>query len=115
MPKALQDPRVVVTSPTEAVADEVAEFYRIDRTRVVATPLGVTQEWYGAKPASVDWLTTRGLPERYLLFVGSLEPRKNLVNLLDGPPSGQGRECLTYQRFCWSDHPAGATPSTRRR
>jgi glycosyltransferase involved in cell wall biosynthesis len=82
VPKALRDGRVVVTSPTEAVADEVAEFYRVDRSRVVATPLGVTQEWYGAMPASADWLRTRGLPERYLLFVGSLEPRKNLVNLL---------------------------------
>ena len=83
VPKALQDPRVVVTTPTEAVADEVAEFYRIDRSRVVATTLGVADEWYGAAPPSADWLTTRGLPERYLLFVGSLEPRKNLVNLLE--------------------------------
>ncbi|BEP14625.1 glycosyltransferase family 1 protein [Acidothermaceae bacterium B102] len=82
VPKALRDPRVVVTSPTEAVADEVAEFYRIDRSRVVATPLGVADEWYGAEPASASWLTSRGLPQRYLLFVGSLEPRKNLVTLL---------------------------------
>src|SRR4051794_3805672 len=30
VPKALSDPRVVVTTPTRAVADEVADFYRVD-------------------------------------------------------------------------------------
>ncbi|MDX6203459.1 MAG: hypothetical protein QOJ83_2959, partial [Frankiales bacterium] len=32
--------------------------------------------------ATPQWLAEHGLPERYLLFVGSLEPRKNLVTLL---------------------------------
>jgi glycosyltransferase involved in cell wall biosynthesis len=82
VPKALADPRVVVTTPTDAVADEVAEFYRIDRARVVATPLGIAAEWYDAQPADEQWLTDHHLPERYLLFVGSLEPRKNLGTLL---------------------------------
>ena len=82
VPRALRDPRVVVTTPTEAVADEVAEFYAIDRARVVATPLGVASHWYDAQPASAQWLAEHGLPERYLLFVGSLEPRKNLHTLL---------------------------------
>ena len=82
VPRALRDQRVVVTTPTGAVADEVAEFYRIDRERVVPTPLGVAAEWYDAQPATPQWLEQHGVPERYLLFVGSLEPRKNLVNLL---------------------------------
>ncbi|MDX6256147.1 MAG: hypothetical protein QOJ11_2481 [Frankiales bacterium] len=82
VPKALRDPRVVVTSPTSAVADEVAEFYRIDRSRVLPTPLGVAADWYEAQPATSHWLAEHGIPERYLLFVGSLEPRKNLRTLL---------------------------------
>src|SRR5436309_1580057 len=77
VPKALRDPGVVVTTPTEAVADEVAEFYALDRARVVATPLGVASHWYDAQPASAQWLAEHRMPERYLLFVGSLEPRKN--------------------------------------
>jgi glycosyltransferase involved in cell wall biosynthesis len=89
VPKALVDPRVVVTTPTEAVADEVAEFYRIDRDRVIATSLGVADEWYGAQPASPSWLASRRLPERYLLFVGSLEPRKNLATLLKAHAAAQ--------------------------
>jgi glycosyltransferase involved in cell wall biosynthesis len=82
VPKALTDPAVVVTTPTSAVADEVAEFYGIDRARIVPTPLGVAEQWYEAVPATQQWLTEHGLPERYLLFVGSLEPRKNLQTLL---------------------------------
>jgi glycosyltransferase involved in cell wall biosynthesis len=89
VPKALIDPRVVVTTPTAAVADEVAEFYRIDRARVIPTPLGVADEWYGARPATAAWLTARGLPDRYLLFVGSLEPRKNLAILLKAHAAAQ--------------------------
>lgn len=89
VPKALVDPGVVVTTPTEAVADEVADFYRIDRSRVVATPLGVSDEWYGAQPAAPSWLAARRLPERYLLFVGSLEPRKNLATLLKAHAAAQ--------------------------
>ena len=83
VPRALRDERVVVTTPTSAVADEVAEFYRIDRRRVVPTPLGVAEHWYEAAPATGQWLAEHGLPERYLLFVGSLEPRKNLPALLE--------------------------------
>jgi glycosyltransferase involved in cell wall biosynthesis len=83
VPQALRDERVVVTTPTSAVADEVAEFYQIDRARVVPTPLGVAEDWYDAEPATAAWLTEHGLPARYLLFVGSLEPRKNLKVLLD--------------------------------
>ena len=82
VPKALRDPRVIVTTPTRAIADEVAEFYDVAHDRIVATPLGVAEHWYEAKPAGDQWLAEHGLPERYLVFVGSLEPRKNLVNLL---------------------------------
>jgi glycosyltransferase involved in cell wall biosynthesis len=83
VPRALRDGQVVVTTPTAAVADEVAEFYRIDRSRVVPTPLGVAEHWYDAMPAAARWLDQHGLPGRYLLFVGSLEPRKNLGVLLE--------------------------------
>lgn len=59
-----------------------------DRLRHV--PLGVEYEY--ASPADVDRVrTSYVLPERYLLFVGTIEPRKNLrrlaeaVALLDDP------------------------------
>jgi len=71
----------VVCTPTAAVADEVRDAYRLPPERVVVTPLGVGPEWLRAEPPDAAWLAARGLPERYLLFVGSREPRKNLATL----------------------------------
>ncbi len=50
---------------------------------VTVTPLGVDTAWFDASPPSARWLAAHGLPERYLLFVGALEPRKNLPTLLE--------------------------------
>ncbi len=72
----------VVCTPTAAVAAEVAEAYGVPGDRVVVTPLGVAPAWHAAVPPSAAWLAARGLPPRYLLFVGSREPRKGLDVLL---------------------------------
>jgi glycosyltransferase involved in cell wall biosynthesis len=72
----------VVCTPTAAVGAEVADAYRIPAERVVVTPLGVRPSWLAARPPDPGWLAGRGLPGRYLLFVGSREPRKGLDVLL---------------------------------
>jgi glycosyltransferase involved in cell wall biosynthesis len=72
----------IVCAPTAAVAAEVLDAYRLPADRVVVTPLGVSPTWPEAEPPDAGWLAARGLPPRYLLFVGSREPRKNLVTLL---------------------------------
>ena len=46
------------------------------------TSLGVGPAWRAATPPDPAWLAERDLPERYLLFVGNREPRKNLPTLL---------------------------------
>jgi glycosyltransferase involved in cell wall biosynthesis len=71
-----------VCTPTAAVADEVLDAYHLLPDRVVVTPLGVGPGWLEAEPPGAEWLAARGLPPRYLLFVGSREPRKNLRTLL---------------------------------
>ena len=38
--------------------------------------------WAAAQPAPADVRDRLGVPERYLLFTGNLEPRKNLPRLL---------------------------------
>lgn len=73
----------VVCTPTAAVAAEVADAYGIPAERTAVTPLGVSQAYLAAVPPAAGWLAARGLPPSYLLFVGSLEPRKNLPVLLD--------------------------------
>ena len=78
-------------------------------------------------PRRPDWLAEHGLPERYLLFVGSLEPRKNLKILLEahararaenpdvptlvlvGPP-GWG-EAVEQPATEWSPPATSRTPS----
>jgi glycosyltransferase involved in cell wall biosynthesis len=81
VPRAL-DRGAVVCTPTAAVATEVAEEYGLPPDRLVVTPLGVDDTWRQATPPDPAWLAAHGLPERYLLFVGSREPRKNLETLL---------------------------------
>lgn len=81
VPRGLRRAAAVLT-PSRAVAEEVIAAYRLDRDVVTPTPLGVDAEWFDAAPPSPQWLRSRGLPERYLLFVGTAEPRKNLQVLL---------------------------------
>jgi glycosyltransferase involved in cell wall biosynthesis len=80
VPRGLRRAAVVLT-PSHAVAEEVrAEYGLGDRVR--ATPLGVDAAWFDAVPFTPAELAGRGLPDRYLLFVGTVEPRKGLPTLL---------------------------------
>jgi glycosyltransferase involved in cell wall biosynthesis len=81
VPRALARGAVVCT-PTAAVGAEVAQEYGLSPECLVVTPLGVGEAWRRAAPPDPAWLAANGLPERYLLFVGSREPRKNLPTLL---------------------------------
>src|SRR5215213_4616341 len=81
VPRALGRGATVCT-PSAAVAAEVADTYRLPSERLVVTPLGVGPAWRRSVPPDPAWLAAHDLPERYLLFVGSREPRKNLPTLL---------------------------------
>jgi glycosyltransferase involved in cell wall biosynthesis len=84
----------VVVTPSHAVADEVAETYGVSPDRLAAIPLGVSDEWFTTPRPDPEARQRLGLPERYFLFVGSLEPRKNLPLLLDAYRSAlhEGRD-----------------------
>lgn len=81
VPRALDRGAHVVT-PSRTVAAAVRDHYGLEEERVHPTPLGVDEEWFAARPCTARWLAERGLPQDYLLFVGSLDPRKNLPTLL---------------------------------
>lgn len=81
VPRGLRRAAAVIT-PSRAVADEVVDTYRLDPAVAVPTPLGVDPAWFAVPPPTAAWLAARGLPERYLLFVGTLEPRKDVPTLL---------------------------------
>ena len=82
VPRAL-DRGAQVVSPTAAVAAAVRALYHLPANRVHVTPLGVDEEWFHAKAPHAHWLDRQFLPARYLLFVGSIDPRKNLTRLLE--------------------------------
>jgi glycosyltransferase involved in cell wall biosynthesis len=77
------DRAAVVLTPSQAVADEITAEYGTDPARVLATPLGVAPHWLSARRPDDAWLATRGLPDDYVVAVGTLEPRKGLQNLID--------------------------------
>lgn len=77
VPRSLARARAVCV-PSQVVAAQLAETYPQAADRIVVTPLGVDTAWSLARPASHESLAARGLDREYLLFVGTLEPRKDL-------------------------------------
>jgi glycosyltransferase involved in cell wall biosynthesis len=70
--------QLVLCSSTHTMQDLVDAGVRDERLRFV--PLGVDVR--PVTPAAADTVRRRhGLPERFVLFVGTLEPRKNLARL----------------------------------
>ncbi|BDO42865.1 glycosyltransferase family 1 protein [Cellulomonas sp. NTE-D12] len=82
VPRALRRGAHVVT-PSDAVAQDVREHYGLAADRVTATRLGVDASWSAATPLPARRRDELGLPADYVVFVGSLDPRKNLPRLLE--------------------------------
>jgi glycosyltransferase involved in cell wall biosynthesis len=71
-----------VLTPSGTVAAEVVEDLGVPADRVHPTPLGVDPSWFDARPPEEGWRRRHRVPDRYLLAVGTREPRKNLGALL---------------------------------
>ncbi len=82
VPRSIERAGVVLT-PSRAVADEILEVYRVPDDRVTVAHLGVDPAWFAATPPDAAARRALGLPARYVLFAGNLEPRKNLPLLLE--------------------------------
>jgi alpha-1,3-rhamnosyl/mannosyltransferase len=83
VPEALDRASAIVTV-SEFTKRELSAVFGIDRARVTVIPNGVDVGVFRPVAAeAVDEVRARyGLPAGYLLSVGTLEPRKNLVRLL---------------------------------
>ncbi|WP_245613039.1 glycosyltransferase family 4 protein [Skermanella stibiiresistens] len=83
LPRALaQSTRIITT--TDFVRREVMSVLGVPGDRVDVVPLGVGPEYHPRSPAELEPVLSRhGLEHgRYLLTVGTIEPRKNLRRLL---------------------------------
>jgi glycosyltransferase involved in cell wall biosynthesis len=65
-------------------ADETAHLLGVERAKMRVVYHGVSPLFRPLPPEEVAaFRARRGLPERFVLFVGTLEPRKNLVRLIE--------------------------------
>ena len=77
----------VIVVPSEATAGELREATRIAADRIAVTPLAAAPMASAARPDGGDGgdrLAGATFPDRYVLAVGTIEPRKNLVRLIRG-------------------------------
>lgn len=72
---------------------EILEHYAIDQGRVHVVPLGVDTEQFSPRPAAeIESMCARlGITTPYLLFVGTIQPRKNLGRLLEAVSIARSR------------------------
>jgi glycosyltransferase involved in cell wall biosynthesis len=74
--------RIVAVS--ENTRRDVISYCGVAPDRVVVIPNGVTEEFFPTRAAETQAHARRlGLPDRFILYLGTLEPRKNLSRLLD--------------------------------
>jgi glycosyltransferase involved in cell wall biosynthesis len=73
-----------VICASEATQSDLKAAFRIDSNRISVIQEGVAESF--RPPAKNEWMrakTSYGLPEQYLLFLGSNKPHKNLPALID--------------------------------
>ncbi|HRA47831.1 MAG TPA: glycosyltransferase family 1 protein [Thermomicrobiales bacterium] len=75
-----QAQQIAVVSRTTRI--DVVERYKIPIDQIVVVPNAADDRFFAATPLAEQRATVFGLPERYLLAVGTIEPRKNYRTLL---------------------------------
>ncbi|MFN3337383.1 MAG: glycosyltransferase family 4 protein [Thermomicrobium sp.] len=74
--------RVIAVS--ETTRRDLVQLYGMAPERITTIPNGIDADWRRVDDGELErWRRQQGLPERFLLFVGTVQPRKNLTTLLE--------------------------------
>lgn len=87
VPRVLRRAALVITI-SESIAAEISERFGLDRDRIEIVYPGCDLEVFKPDAAAPEGIR---LPERYLLFVGTVEPRKNLMGILEAHDTARAR------------------------
>jgi glycosyltransferase involved in cell wall biosynthesis len=97
VPRSLRRANMVVAD-SYATRDDLVRLLGADPQRVAVIHLGVDARFRPLPTAALEETRQRlGLPERFIFFVGTLEPRKNLVRLIEA------FHLLSAERSCKDD------------
>ena len=105
VPRSIKGARMIIC-PSAATRTSVVRLFGVDPERCRVIPHGVETAFVlPPSPAVRDAVKTRyGLPERYLLQVGTVQPRKNYVTTLRALahiPAGQRIPLVVVGGFGW--------------
>jgi glycosyltransferase involved in cell wall biosynthesis len=107
-----------VLAVSQAMAEEISAEYGVGEDRITVAHHGVDPSWARASPLSAAARRRLGLPERYLLFMGNLEPRKNLGTLVRAHAMARAENPEVPQLVLvgpagWGDRWQGVPPDPR--
>ena len=97
-----------IAAVSETTARDLHERYGIDRDRIAVIPNGVDERFFNAAPLTSDQRDGLGIPEDYLLMVGTIEPRKNHLGAFEAvlrSRIGADLPLVVAGRSGWADEP----------
>ena len=71
-----------VCTDSDVIRARIESHFQVPPDRIFVAPIAVDASWAVARPADPALRATLGLPESYLIFVGTREPRKDIGTLI---------------------------------
>ncbi|MFH1367339.1 MAG: glycosyltransferase family 1 protein [Patescibacteria group bacterium] len=81
VPKSLKKASHII-AVSQATKNDIIKLFKIPAAKITVIHENVVVEKYATRTKDISVLKRYGLSEKYILFVGTLEPRKNILRLL---------------------------------